>query len=218
MSITSISSATVAGGADSSLSQLSQDYETFLQLMVAQIQNQDPLEPMDSTEFISQIATLTQVEQSVNTNSQLEQLRSTLALTASMSEATLIGRTVTVPSSTIKIDSVGTPVSFSYEIEGEASSATAIISDAEGNVLRTIEGLPGTAGTLNMVTWDGLDTNGAPMPVGTYQISLAAEDGTGGYNTYIRDTVESVSYVGGEQLLNLRNGVEANSGDIVMIE
>lgn len=218
MSITSISSATVAGGADSSLSQLSQDYETFLQLMVAQIQNQDPLEPMDSTEFISQIATLTQVEQSVNTNSQLEQLRSTLALTASMSEATLIGRAVTVPSTTIQIESAGTPASFSYEIEGEASSATAIISDAEGNVLRAIEGLPGTAGTLNMVTWDGLDATGALVPAGTYQISLAAEDGTGGYNTYIRDTVESVSYVGGEQLLNLRNGVEAYSGDIVKIE
>ena len=84
--------------------------------------------------------------------------------------------------------------------------------------MRTLEGLPGTAGALNMVTWDGYNESGTPMPAGTYQISLAAEDGTGGYNTYIRDVVESVSYVGGEQLLNLRNGVEANSGDIVMIE
>lgn len=218
MSITSISSASITGTSESSLSQLSDDYETFLNLLVAQIQNQDPLEPLDATEFISQIATLTQVEQTVNTNSQLEQLRSTLALTASMSEATLIGRTVTVPASTVELDASGTPVSFSYEIEGEASSATAIISDADGNVLRVIEELPGTAGTLNQVSWDGLDDGGALLPAGNYTISMAALDATGGYNTYIRDKVASVSYVGGEQLLNLENGLEASSGEIVKIE
>lgn len=218
MSITSISSASVAGSAENSLSQLSNDYETFLNLLVAQIRNQDPLEPMDATEFISQIATLTQVEQTVNTNSQLEQLRSTLALTASMSEATLIGRTVTVPSSTVQLEDGGSPVAFSYEIEGEASSASAIISDADGNMLRVIEELPGGAGTLHQVSWDGRDDSGAALPAGTYTISMAALDAAGGYNTYIRDRVASVSYVGGEQLLNLENGLEASSGEIVRIE
>ncbi|MEY8799557.1 flagellar hook assembly protein FlgD [Leisingera sp. XS_AS12] len=218
MSISSITNASVAPASDGSLSKLSEDYETFLGLLVAQIKNQDPLEPMDPTQFVSQIATLTQVEQSVKTNSQLEQLRSTLALTASMSEASLIGRSVTVPSNSITVDEAGSPVSFSYEIEGEAASVTAIISDAEGNVLRMIEGLPGEGGKLNSVTWDGYDAQGAPIGAGTYTISLAAEGASGGYNTYIRDTVTSVSYVAGEQLLNLAMGGSASSGDIVKIE
>ena len=75
MSISSVTAANVTATSETSLSQLGQDYETFLGLLVAQIQNQDPLEPMDATQFVSQIATLTQVEQSVNMNAQLEQLR-----------------------------------------------------------------------------------------------------------------------------------------------
>ena len=218
MSISSVTAANVTATSETSLSQLGQDYETFLGLLVAQIQNQDPLEPMDATQFVSQIATLTQVEQSVNMNAQLEQLRSSLALTASMSEASLIGRTVSVPADTINLHAVGMPVAFGYELEGTASTVGAVITDASGNVVRTIEQLPTTTGVINEVVWDGLDAYGQPAPAGTYRMSLTAEDATGGYNTFVRDTVDSVSYVGGQQFLNLAGGTMARSGDIVKIE
>ncbi|WP_425051057.1 flagellar hook assembly protein FlgD [Psychromarinibacter sp. S121] len=218
MSISTVSAATVTTTSESTLSQLGEDYETFLGLLVAQVQNQDPLEPMDATQFVSQIATLTQVEQSVNMNAQLEQLRSSLALTASMSEASLIGRTVSVPSDTITLHSEGMPLAFGYELEGTASAVSAVITDASGNVVRTIGDLSTATGVINDVVWDGYDANGDLAPVGTYQISLTATDATGGYNTYVRDTVNSVSYVGGQQILNLADGTMASSGDIVMIE
>lgn len=187
-------------------------------MLVAQVQNQDPLEPMDATQFVSQIATLTQVEQTVSLNEQMEGLRSSLAVNASLSEANLIGRTVTVPSDQLILKEDGAPVSFSYELEGDAAAVSAIITDGAGNVLRQINGLSGESGALQEVIWDGYGADGTPIPAGTYYISLSAQDATGGYNTYIRDEVESVTYVAGEQLLNLANGMSSASGDIMKIE
>lgn len=218
MSIDSVTSTAVTATSDGSLSQLSQDYETFLNLLVAQVQNQDPLEPMDATQFVSQIATLTQVEQSVALNGQLEDLRSALAVNASLSEANLIGRTVTVPSDTVRLSTAGEPVGFSYELQGDATSVSVMIKDTNGNLLRQIDGLSGESGRLHEIVWDGHDSAGNPIGAGEYTIALAAEGASGGYNTYARDKVVSISYVAGEQLLDLSNGSTANSGAIMKIE
>jgi len=81
---------TESGGAQSSKAEA--DYDTYLRLLVAQMQNQDPLAPSDSTEWVAQLATFSQVEQSIETNSQLSEMLTLLRL--ERSEA-LIGRTVT---------------------------------------------------------------------------------------------------------------------------
>lgn len=81
-----------AGGAASAQKQLTVDYDTFLQLMMAQMQNQDPTDPMDASEQLSQLASFSQVEQSIQTNAKLE----TLLTNMSFGQVDdLIGRTVT---------------------------------------------------------------------------------------------------------------------------
>lgn len=86
-----------AGGASSAQQQLTVDYDTFLQLMMAQMQNQDPTNPMDASEQLSQLASFSQVEQAIQTNAKLE----TMLMNMSFGQVDdLIGRTVTDPNGT----------------------------------------------------------------------------------------------------------------------
>lgn len=97
--MTSVSPVTsaAAGGASAAQQQLTVDYDAFLQLMMAQMQNQDPTNPMDSTEQLSQLASFSQVEQTIQTNAKLE----TMLTNMSFGQVDdLIGRTVTDPNGT----------------------------------------------------------------------------------------------------------------------
>ena len=75
-----------------SLSQLGEDYTRFLTLLTAQVQYQDPLQPMDATQFVSQLAQLSQVEQSVKTNTNLEDIGSQISSLLAASGSELLGR------------------------------------------------------------------------------------------------------------------------------
>jgi flagellar basal-body rod modification protein FlgD len=195
---------------------LSENYQSFLKLLVAQVSYQDPLNPVEGTDFIAQLATLTGVEQSLKLNEQMEALRAQLGLSAALSESSLIGRTVTIPSDVIELGEGG--ASFGYELGSGADSVTAIISDASGNPVRRLEGLPGAAGERYSLTWDGTDANGAPLPPGRYQIALAATDVAGGYNTYASFRVVSVSFDAGRQWLDLEGGGSVTSEQIIRID
>ena len=90
--VESVNSAQSGGAAQSAQQQLTVDYDTFLQLMMAQMQNQDPTDPMDASEQLSQLASFSQVEQAIQTNAKLE----TMLTNMSFSQVDdLIGRTVT---------------------------------------------------------------------------------------------------------------------------
>lgn len=92
-----VSATQATGGAASAQKQLTVDYDTFLQLMMAQMQNQDPTDPMDASEQLSQLASFSQVEQSIQMNAKLE----TLLTNMSFGQVDdLIGRTVTDPNGT----------------------------------------------------------------------------------------------------------------------
>ncbi len=91
------------------------DYDTFLKLLIAQMKNQDPTKPMDSTEYVAQLATFSQVEQSMQTNTRLDSLLTSSAL--SLAEG-LIGRTVTSP------DGLTTGTVVSVKITSDGPIAT----------------------------------------------------------------------------------------------
>ena len=118
---------------------LSADYESFLKLLTAQLQNQDPLEPMDSSTFVSQLAQLSQVEQSIQTNSHLESIAAKLNTAGLTNDLGLIGRQVSVPGN--EFDVVGGRGSFDYMLEQEVASVSAVIRDRSGTLLRQLEGL-----------------------------------------------------------------------------
>jgi len=197
---------------------LSDNYKSFLNLLVAQVSYQDPLKPVEGTEFITQLATLTGVEQSLKLNGQMEALRAQLGLSAALSESSLIGRTVTVPTDAVELREGG--VAFSYDLASPAEGVTALITDASGKPVREIGGLPGAVGQRTSVVWDGTDANGVPLPLGRYNISLAATGTTGpaGYNTYAGFKVHSVSFDGGRPYLDLDGGGKVTSDQILRID
>lgn len=195
---------------------LSDNYQSFLNLLVAQVSHQDPLDPVDGTEFVAQLATLTGVEQSLKMNEQMEALRAQMGLSAALSESSLIGRRVTVPSETVMLEEDG--ARFSYELAAPSDSVTAIITDAAGNPVRELPGLPGTAGERIALTWDGTDATGAALPPGRYGVALAASGAAGGYNTYASFRVMSVSFDAGRQYLDLDGGGAVTSDQILRID
>ncbi|MEI4472031.1 flagellar hook assembly protein FlgD [Frigidibacter sp. MR17.24] len=213
---TTTSTSTTASA--SSLASLSQDYEAFLKLLTAQISNQDPLAPMDSTEFVSQLAQLSQVEQSVQANSQLESIVASLSAAASLSGVNLIGRDVTVETSQLGMADGAS--SFSYALDSTAATARAVITDSSGNAVRTISDLAVTGGTLHDVSWDGLDDAGNLMEDGTYNVQIVATDSAGSTvsgSTYAAATVQGVVMAESGAMLRLGNGTSVDMSAILAV-
>lgn len=212
--ITSVSAApAVTSTADSALSQITKDTDQFMKLLIAQIRNQDPLSPMEGTEFMSQLAQLTQVEQAAQTNKLVENLSSTLAMNAALSQTSLIGREVTTLSDSFALTDFGG--SFSYELASSPASVSAVITDANGTVVKQIDNLSTQKGQVIDVSWDGTNTEGDLMPAGQYKVSLATPGASGSYNTYATASVESVEFAGGVPMLVLSDGRYSSATDIV---
>lgn len=160
-----------------SLNQLGEDYTRFLTLLTAQISNQDPLSPMDSTQFVSQLAQMSQVEQSVQTNVQLEALRTDVGTLTLATGTQMVGQSVTVASQSAILENGGTETF--YRLGAEAASVSAQIIDPLGRVVRTLEDMPVQADTDNALGWDGLDDEGNPVLDGQYDVTLTALDEAG---------------------------------------
>ncbi|SFP65928.1 flagellar hook assembly protein FlgD [Tranquillimonas alkanivorans] len=198
--------------AQNSMNTLGADYDSFLKLLTAQVANQDPLEPMDSTTFVSQLAQLSQVEQSIVTNSNLEDIATRLASAQALAGVQLIGREVAVPSDRIEL--VDGAAEFSFELSGEAESVELRILSEDGTEVQTIDDLPVSAGERHAVAWDGTDRSGLPVPDGTFRVEVVAQDAEGepvSYTGYSRARVETLSFSDGQPTLVLSNGDETNA-------
>ncbi|PWE49466.1 flagellar biosynthesis protein FlgD [Thioclava sp. NG1] len=199
-------------------SKISADYNSFLQLLTAQIRNQDPLKPMDSTQFVSQLAQLSQVEQTVQTNTNLKTIDAKLSAMGAMSDVALMGKTVSLASDRIELRDG--QASTSYELAAPADKVTAIIKTEDGTELRRITGLPGRAGEKIALNWDGRDSAGLPVPDDTFRVEIDAQDADGNavsYDTYPSTQVEQVRFSAQGQSLVLRNGEEVPSSLIVAV-
>jgi flagellar basal-body rod modification protein FlgD len=149
--------------------------DDFLKLLVEQLKNQDPLNPLDGTQFASQLAQFSSVEQLSNINTNLETNTSTTTLMAqsigNSLATTMIGKEIKGSGNTLKWDGT-TPVKFGYTLEAAAANATVTIYDAAGHEVQTID----AGGVLkgdNTLTWDG---NSGVMEPGTYTFKVNATD------------------------------------------
>jgi len=207
-----------SSGAASSLSQLSEDYTRFLTLLTAQIANQDPLAPMDSSQFVTQLAQLSQVEQSVKVNSNLEGIQSKLDNFATMAGAGILGRTITVASDTMEL--VNGVSQTSYRLAGPAQSVSATITDANGDLVKTISGLSGDYQDVVDLNWDGLGDDGQPLPDGSYTIEInsVAEDGSDITTVVFQEAnVNEIIFDFGQSYLSLSNGTLISLFDVLSI-
>lgn len=164
----------------------------FLTLMTAQLKNQDPLNPTDSNQFLSQLSELSTVEGISQLNTSMTTLSNSMVSSQALTSASLVGTGVLVPASTASYTS-GQGLGGAVQVPSGATGVTLTISNAAGAVVDQIA-LPASAG-LQSFNWNGNASNGQPAPSGTY--SFAANAVVGGASqtasTFITGTVSSVT-------------------------
>ncbi|MBU0665447.1 MAG: flagellar hook assembly protein FlgD [Proteobacteria bacterium] len=147
--------------------------EDFLILLVAQLKNQDPLNPEDPTAFTAQLAQFSSLEQLTNLNKSMEGLTTAQANSERLSALSLIGKNISYNGSAFNFE--GQPVEMGYQIDGTASSVTLSIQNSEGKTVNTIQASAAELGAGNhFITWDGTDQNGNLVANGKYKIVLQA--------------------------------------------
>ncbi|MGB9129003.1 MAG: flagellar hook assembly protein FlgD [Thiobacillus sp.] len=188
----------------------------FLHLLVAQMKNQDPLNPLDNAQVTSQMAQLSTVQGIENMKASMEALAASLGTNQMSQAANLIGRGVLVPGDTIRPSEVENVVGF--ELETPADKATLTISDASGAKVRTVN-LGERKEGVNLVEWDGLRDDGSAAPDAAYHFKIEAvsEGKTVAASTLHLGLVNSVSQGSHGVQLNLAGKESASYADIRQI-
>ena len=156
---------------------LSQDFDDFLVLLTTQLQNQDPLSPMESTEFTNQLVQFSQVEQQINQNNKLDQMLALQLASTSTVALGYVGLDVSYIGDLFYTDGTGSS-DINYALDTDAASTKVHIKDATtGEVIRTLDGELGAGNHL--ITWDGLDDNGEAVEPGNYRVTVDSLDKDG---------------------------------------
>jgi flagellar basal-body rod modification protein FlgD len=151
--------------------------DDFLKLLMAQMSNQDPSAPADSTQFVAQLAQFAGVEQMQGMSSTLQNLLLAQTSSNQTQSINLIGKSVQYKTDKVNFDGTNPPKLYG-NLSANAATVTAVISDSTGKVVRTLQVNGAQAGQLSM-PWDGHDDKGNVLPPGTYSVKMTAAD-TGG--------------------------------------
>lgn len=145
--------------------------EDFLKLLVTQLQNQDPLNPQDPTEFTSQLAEFSSLEQMFNMNKSLGGMTDSMAQLGQVGALSMLGKEVVSEGGRLSYS--GNPIEVGYYIPADVESAAVNIIDENNHVIKTIQGDQLTAGE-HYLSWDGTMNDGSLAPNGDYTISIRA--------------------------------------------
>jgi flagellar basal-body rod modification protein FlgD len=193
------------------------DKNSFLKLLTVQLQQQDPLSPMDSNAFVAQLAQFSSVEAQENMNKKLDTLALGQANANQLAVPQMIGKQVLYKAGQVALTR-GQTAGFSIARDGDASAVTALVKDATGKTVRTLS-LGGRSAGASAVSWDGLDDQGNPADSGTYflTVTAGAKDGTPvGTATSVRGIVTGVSFEGSVPQL-IVNGIPVKLADVTQI-
>lgn len=187
------------------LQRLNTNYEDFLKLLTTQLQNQDPTAPTDTNQLTQEIASLSQVEQQISTNQNLQKLIDLFGVTQMNNSVSYIGKQIDAKGNQGNL--AGGVALFAYDLPAGASSAKVTITDGAGRTVFSGDGT--TIAGRNQVYWDGTNSvTGEKMPDGTYNIAIDAKDATGksaDVTTYTTGLVSSVDTQDGTMNLMIGN-------------
>lgn len=185
--------------------------DDFLILLVAQLKHQDPLNPLDGTDFTAQLAQFSSLEQLFTANDRLTDISESMDLQKTGDVLDYIGKTVKTTDNTILVEN-GETAPGAYNLEDKAD-VTVFILNADGlEVRRIYEGWQ-NAGEHDLV-WDGRDNDGRMVDDGMYTFELEARDKEGfvvPYNTYLTGEVTGVTYERGMPYLMVGNNLVSPS-------
>jgi flagellar basal-body rod modification protein FlgD len=170
--------------------------ETFMKLLVAQLEHQNPLSPMDNMQFTQQLAQFTSLEQLQGMNANLNALVHAQMTTNGLQAATLIGKQVQAQADTTHVPEQGEATPFHYTLAADSAKVQINVLDQSGNTARTINTRNQKAGPQTL-TWDGKDALGKPLPAGDYHFQVTAMDKAGkpvAVEESLQGTVEGVTY------------------------
>jgi flagellar basal-body rod modification protein FlgD len=170
---------------------LAGNFQTFLQLLTTQLQNQNPLDPLDTNQFTQQLVQFAGVEQQLKTNDQLTQLVSLQQTTQATQALGFVGKTAVVDGNTTALSSS----SATWELNIPSSSAvTVTIANSKGQTVFT-GNYSASAGNNQPFTWNGQGNDGTQWPDGLYTMTATAADSSGNpvaISTQVGGTVSSV--------------------------
>ncbi len=179
--------------------------DQFLQLLVAQMNNQNPLDPQTNSEFVAQLAQFSTVEGIDNLNTSVESMLSSTQSSQALQASSLVGRKVIVTTNTAVVDTSST-FKGSVAMTNSTDNLYVNVYDSTGNQVNRINLGAAPAGNIGF-TWDGTDSSGNVLPAGTYTFEAQAQiDGeTVAMSTSLPANVDSVTLGqnGGEMTLNL---------------
>lgn len=184
--------------------------DAFLQLLVTQLKNQNPLSPQDNGAFVAQLAQFSSLEGINTLNDSVNAISSNFSSSQALQASSLVGRSIITQTDKALVDT-------SKSMTGSAAVTSAVgnvsikITDKDGNVVRTIDMGAQNAGNSDFI-WDGKNDAGEVAPAGTYTFAATTKNDKGdavALATSLPATVTSVtlSKTGGEMLLNLAGGM-----------
>jgi flagellar basal-body rod modification protein FlgD len=180
--------------------------DTFLTLMMTQLQNQDPMQPLQSGEFLSQLAAFETAAGVDGIQSSVGQLNQSLYTSQALQAASLLGHNVLTDGSTVTLGDTNSVSGF-VDLTESASPVEVQVKDASGAVVRTLDLGSQAAGRASF-EWDGTDTAGNRLPPGQYTLScdVSVNGATEAATVLTSAAVQSVTLDGADILLNLAGG------------
>ncbi len=189
-----------SGSSITGASSLEETFDTFLLLLTTQLQNQDPLDPLDTNQFTEQLVNFSSVEQQIKSNTLLEEMVELQKGSGLSTAISMIGDSIEYQGDVVPLS--GGTARMRYSLPANASSAQVLVTDVTGDVVRSLP-VDGSAGSHDVV-WDGKDDFGAQLSDGLYAISLTAVDST---EAPINGEINPIATV---------TGVETINGDITL--
>jgi len=204
MAVSGIGSGSSATSAmASSRATIADNFDTFLQILVTQLKNQNPLDPLDTNQFTQQLVQFTGVEQQLKTNEFLAAMM-TATQNADKSQAVgYVGKLVTASGN--KSELVNSVARWNFAVD-QSATITATVRDMNGNVVFTKQG-PVNQGE-SVFTWDGIGSDGRQRPDGSYSITIEARNADGklvDVATEMTGEVTGVDFSGSEPVLMVGN-------------
>jgi len=174
---------------------LADNFNTFLTLLTSQLQNQDPLSPMDSTAFTQQLVQFSGVEQQIRTNQTLEGLVTQYQAASAGAALSYLGKDAIIEADDTYL--AGGQANWAYNLPEAADNITLNVKDAHGRVVYSTNGVKATGDHL--FSWDGTTTSGATAPNGVYTLEVDAHNAAGtsiNSTTTVRETIMGVDFTG----------------------